>query len=125
MTDVSNNPDVWGVTLVPEYQAGYLTGNLLRGETSRAYPVGSSITSNMGDMIKFQLDATSYPTGSWDTTLENNGHGGGEQAWANWFSSEAWKMRWNSGTQGLTYFNEVVNGKGPGANTAHIYAWVH
>ena len=51
MTDVSNNPDVWGVTLVPEYQAGYLTGNLLRGETSRAYPVGSSITSNMGDMI--------------------------------------------------------------------------
>lgn len=124
MTDVKNNPDVWGVALIPEYQEGYLTGNLLRGKTSRAYPVGSSITSNMGEMIKFQLDATVYPTGAWDTTLENNNHGGGQQAWANWLSSESWKMRWNSGPEGKTYFNEVVNGKG-WANTAHIYAWVH
>ena len=39
MTDVDHNPDVWGVILVPEYDHGYLTGNLLR--TSR--PVGGRL----------------------------------------------------------------------------------
>ena len=125
MTSVATNPDRWGVMLVPRYNDGYYTGNLLRTDDSdRAYPIGSSIISNGGDMIKASLDAASYPSGSWDTSLETNSYCSGPQIWSNWNSAESYRLRWTS-AGGCTYFDESVNGVGPGDVSCRIYAWAH
>ena len=129
LTTASTNPSTWGVMLVPNWgnnQQGannHLGGNLLRTDaSSRAYPLGGSIISNAGDMIKSSMQAASYPTGSWDTALETNSHCGGTQVWANWESSESYKMRWIS-AGGCSYFNEGFNGVGPGEISGGIWAW--
>lgn len=125
LTTATTNPSVWGVVLVPNWNNGHVAGNLLRSDaSSRAYPVGGSVTKDAGDMIKFSLDATSYPSGSWDTTLSSNSHCGGDQVWANWESSESYKMRWIA-PGGCSYFNEVVNGLGTGEIAGGIWAWAH
>jgi len=103
------NPDAIGALIVPNYDGGHVTGNLLRADDgSRAYPIGSSVTSNVGDMAKSSLVALDYPT-AWDVTLNDNSYCGGTQVWANWEGSEAYHFRLNSAA-GCSYFNENVNG---------------
>ena len=125
LTTAAINPSAWGVMLVPNWNNNHRTGNLLRTDaSSRAYPLGGSIINNAGDMIKSSLDAASYPTGSWDTTLSSNSHCGGNQVWANWENSEAYRMRWTA-PGGCSYFDEVVNGMGAGEISGGIWAWAH
>lgn len=124
MTSLSSNPSVTGVLLIPNYNGGYLTGNLLRTDASdRAYPIGGSTGANRGDMAKSSLDATTYPT-SWDHELEDNTHCGGTQVWANWVSAESYKFRFTS-SGGCSYFNEQVNGVGLGDYGGSVYGFVH
>jgi len=125
MTTASNNPDVIGVVLIPNYNNGYRTGNLLRSnDGSRAFPIGGGNTANAGDMAKFDVTSPDpYPT-NWDTNLEDNTHCGSNQVWANWASDESYMFRWTS-NNGCSYFNANVNGVTPGDYTGRIYALLH
>ena len=120
MTSATHN---WGVVLVPNYDSGYLTGNLIRtSPDDRSYSVGGSTGANQSDMAKFSLDADEYPT-AWDHELESNTHCGGTQVWANWASSESYQFRYTS-AGGCSYFNEAVNGVSNGDYGGSIYGFV-
>jgi hypothetical protein len=125
MSTVGNNPDVVGVILIPNYQQGFRTGNLLRNKNlTRTYPTNGSNTANAGDMAKYNINnnpATQYPT-SWQTTLQTNSYCGGTQVWSNWVSSLAYMFRWNSAS-GCMYVDGAFDNIGFGENSTISNAW--
>ena len=99
MNYLTSTDSAWGACIVPNYEevyngvwvdsrgAEYVNCNLLRSnDGSRAYPVGSSIIADGGDMAKSNLLAPSlndYPSEErWLTTLFDNNYCGGTQVWA-------------------------------------------
>lgn len=125
MTSPTYNPDAWGMVLIPNYNAGYNNGNLLRSKGgSRAYPTNGHNVTDGGDMAKYDITSGNYPT-SWNTSLNNNTYCGGTQVWTNFTggSSTSWGFRWNTAS-GCTYFNEAFNGV-PNGNPSgyHIHGW--
>jgi hypothetical protein len=126
MTSTTNNPDAWGLTLVANYNNGYTDGNLVRSKGgSRAYPSNGHNVTNGGDMAKFNITTSSYPS-SWNTSLNNNTYCSGTQVWTDFTggSGTSWGFRWNT-AGGCTYFNEAHNGV-PSGNPSGYYisGWV-
>ena len=75
ITSTSSNPDALGVVLVTNAGAGHTYGNLLRSNGgSRAYPIGSSIIANGGDMAKFNLDLADGVDGAWPSVACSRGN---------------------------------------------------
>ena len=126
MTSTQYNPDAWGITLIANYNAGYNNGNLIRSKGgSRAYPTNGNNTANAGDMAKFDITTSNYPS-SWNTSLNTNTYCSGTQVWANFTGggSESWGFRWNT-AGGCTYFNEAVNGISTGQPGGYyIHGWL-
>lgn len=126
MTSTQYNPDAWGITLIANYNAGYNNGNLIRSKGgSRAYPTNGNNTADAGDMAKFDITTSNYPS-SWNTALNTNTYCSGTQVWANFTGggSESWGMRWNT-AGGCTYFNEGHNGVPSGQPGGYyIHGWL-
>jgi len=126
MTSTTNNPDAWGMVLIPNYNAGYNNGNLIRSKGgSRAYPTNGNNTANAGDMAKYNISTGTYPS-SWNTSLSNNTYCSGTQVWADFTggSGTSYGFRWNT-AGGCTYFNEGVNGISTGQPGGYyIHGWL-